>query len=271
MRITAGLIFLALANCTFGGTGIAPSGPSPAARAISEDRLDVPYVPTPREVVAAMLDMAAVGPGDYVIDLGSGDGRIAIMAAQRGARALGVDIDPARVAEASIATQMARVDTRALFRRQDLFLTPLRDASVVTMYLLPDVNMRLRPRLLTELRPGTRIVSHNFNLGDWRPDEVREVHASRVYFWRVPAVVAGVWRLELSDGTSMTVAFDQRFQEAIGTLDGRPLAAVSLSGTRLRFSDGARTWLGIVGEREIRPDETASSATERGWIARRMD
>ncbi|HEX8216994.1 MAG TPA: class I SAM-dependent methyltransferase, partial [Allosphingosinicella sp.] len=146
---------------------------APAA-AIPEDDLDVPYVPTPMRVVDRMLEMAEVGPSDYLIDLGSGDGRIPVAAARRGARALGVDIDPMRIGEAHAAARLAGVETRARFRRQDLFETPLREASVVTMYLLPDVNLRLRPRILTELRPGTRVLSHNFTMGDWRPDAEEE-------------------------------------------------------------------------------------------------
>jgi SAM-dependent methyltransferase len=262
---------LGLAGCSFQGSGLAPFNPAPAA--VAEQDLDVPYVPTPRRVVEAMLDMAGVGPEDYLIDLGSGDGRIAIMAAQRGARALGVDIDPDRIAEASLGAQAAGVAERARFRRQDLFDTPLREASVITMYLLPEVNLRLRPRLLTEARPGTRIVSHNFTLGDWQPDAQRELDASRVYFWIVPAVAAGEWLMEMPDGSSARLVLEQRFQQVSGSLDGRALRDARLSGRRLRFTvdepDGARTFHALVEDAAIVADPEAPAAAPRGWRARR--
>jgi SAM-dependent methyltransferase len=272
MRRTLIACCLALAGCTFGGGGIVPFEPAPPASVADED-LDVPYVPTPRRVVEAMLELGEVGPQDYLIDLGSGDGRIAIMAAQRGARALGVDIDPDRVTEATLAAQVAGVETRARFRRQDLFDTPLREASVVTMYLLPQINMRLRPRLLTELRPGTRILSHNFTLGDWRPDAEREMDASHIYFWIVPAAAEGDWIVEMPDGTRPRLVLDQRFQDVTGSLDGHALRNVSLSGRRLRFTvdlpAGARTYQAIVEDDSIVADPAAATGSPTGWRARR--
>lgn len=264
------LALLLLAGCSFQGGGIVPFAPAPAPPA--EDDLDVPYVPTPEPVVAAMLDMAGVGADDYLIDLGSGDGRIAIRAAQRGARALGVDIDPTRVSEAVMAARIAQVDARVQFRRQDLFDTPLREADVVTLYLLPAVNLRLRPRLLTELRAGTRVVSHNFRMGDWRPDSEREIGASHVYLWIVPAAAEGEWQLESADGHAAALRLEQRFQDVTGELDGRPLRDVSLRGRALAFTvdlpGGARTFRGLVGDREIVPDPAAGDG-EAGWRARR--
>ena len=255
------LALLLAAGCTFGGSGIASFTPAPPEY-VAEEALEVPYVPTPRPVVAAMLDMAEVGPEDFVIDLGSGDGRIAIMAAQRGARALGVDIDPARVEEASLAARMAQVETRARFRRQDLFDTPIGEASVITMYLLPDINMRLRPRLLTEARPGTRIVSHNFTLGDWEPDAQRAIDASTVYFWVVPAIVGGSWLLTDGTGEPRLLEVEQRFQAVSGTLGARPIGEVALRGTRFSFSEGGRRFEGRVEGAEI---------VGEGWRARRVD
>lgn len=263
MRLPLALLALILPACTFGGTGIVPSAPAPSAY-VDEDDLDVPYVPTPRPVVEAMLDMAGVGADDHLIDLGSGDGRIAIMAAQRGARALGVDIDPARIAEAHLAARMAQVETRARFRRQDLFATPLGEASVITLYLMPEVNMRLRPRLLTEARPGTRIVSHNFTLGDWRPDATREVGASRIYLWIVPAAAAGRWTLTAADGVRHMLELDQLFQDVRGTLDGETIGDASLSGRTLRFTAAGRAFDGQVGDAEI-------VAGDGSWRARRAD
>ena len=247
---------------------------SPAA-AIPEDELDVPYVPTPMRVVERMLDMAALGADDYLIDLGSGDGRIPVAAARRGARALGVDIDPMRIDEAYAAARLAGVEGRARFRRQDLFGTPLRQASVVTLYLLPDINLRLRPRLLTELRPGTRILSHNFDLGDWRPDAEEELDASRIYLWIVPAVAGGSWSMRLADGTVLPLELEQRFQDVSGTLGAAVLRDVALSGTRLRFAAetpaGVQTFRGIVGDSAIEADPGAPPDAVGGWRATRRD
>jgi SAM-dependent methyltransferase len=148
---------------------------------------DVIFVPTPERVVATMLDLARVGKGDVVYDLGCGDGRIVVAAARRGARkAVGVDIDPERIAEARANVRAAGVGDRVEIREGDLFELDLSDATVVTLYLLPDLNLKLRPKLLA-LRPGTRIVSHAFDMGDWKPAATREVDGKIVYFWTVPA------------------------------------------------------------------------------------
>ncbi len=262
----AAALLASLSACQFQGGGLAPF--TPASVAPAEQDLDVPYVPTPRRVVAAMLDLAELTPEDYLFDLGSGDGRIPIMAAQRGARALGVDIDPARIAESNAAALLAGVEARARFRRQDLFDTPLREATVVTMYLLPGVNMRLRPRLLTELRPGTRLVTHAFTLGDWRPDAQRTVDAANIYLWIVPAPVEGRWTLT-GGGAAGTLTLAQRFQDVSGTieLNGRtlPLRDVTLRGARLSFTvdlpAGARTFVGAADGVAISGDD--------GWRAGR--
>jgi SAM-dependent methyltransferase len=147
---------------------------------------DVPYVPSPDAVVTKMLEMAKVGPKDVVYDLGSGDGRIVIAAARKGARAVGVDIDPERIRESNDNARSAGVAKRVKFIEQNLFDTDFREASVVTLYLLPGVNLKLRPKLLTQLRPGTRIVSHSFNMGDWKPAQTAEVDGANVYLWIVP-------------------------------------------------------------------------------------
>jgi hypothetical protein len=262
MRLIFALLFLAF------------SLPATAA-AIPEDDLDVPYVPTPLRVVNRMLDMAVVGPDDYLIDLGSGDGRIPIAAAQRGARALGVDIDPMRIDEAVAAARLAGMEAHARFRRQDLFRTPLREASVVTMYLLPDINLQLRPRILTELRPGTRVLSHNFTMGEWEPDAVEEIDASHIYMWIVPAVVGGSWSMRLADGTVLPLEIEQRFQQASGTLGGAAIENVQLRGTSFRFTartrDGVHTFRGIVRDATIEADPGAPPDATGGWTARRVD
>lgn len=153
----------------------------------SNRRLDVPYVPTPTSVVAEMLRIANVGPKDKLYDLGSGDGRIVITAAQKfGTRGVGIDIDPQRVQEANQNAQQAGVTNLVEFRQQDLFETDFSDATVVTLYLLPNINLKLKPKLLSELKPGTRIVSHAFDMGDWKPEKVVEVDGRTVYYWVVP-------------------------------------------------------------------------------------
>ena len=144
------------------------------------------HVPTPDAVVEKMLDMAKVGKRDVVYDLGSGDGRIVIAAARRGARAVGVDIDPQRIKESVANAEAADVTERVQFLNRDLFEVDLSRATVVTLYLLPEVNMRLRPKLLEELRPGTRVVSHSFDMGDWKPARTVTVDGSRIYYWTVP-------------------------------------------------------------------------------------
>lgn len=261
-----------LGGCAFQAGGLFQPL-NPVVASLSQREPEVPYVQTPMPVVDAMLDMAEVGSGDYLIDLGSGDGRIVIAAVRRGARGLGVDIDPARVAEAVNAARFAGVEGRAVFRRQDLFATPIREASVIAIYLLPDVNLRLRPRLLTELRPGTRIVSHAFAMGDWRPDEHRDVDGRNAYLWIVPAVAGGQWALTGADGTRMLLDLEQRFQEVRGTLtaEGRTLALsdAALRGDRLRFTAGGRGYAAIIDGAAMRPDPDAPG--ERGWQGRRTD
>jgi hypothetical protein len=150
---------------------------------------DVMYVPTSHRTVAAMLALGEVGPADVLYDLGSGDGRIPIAAAKQfGIRAVGIEIDANRMREAKDNAKAAGVTGLVDFRRQDLFRADLREATVVTLYLLPELNARLRPRLLAELRPGARIVSHAFDMGDWPPEKVVDVgDGDRIYLWRVPA------------------------------------------------------------------------------------
>lgn len=150
-------------------------------------RPDVVYVPTPMPVVNEMLRLANVQSNDVVYDLGSGDGRIVITAARdRGARGIGIDIDPQRVQEANANAEQAGVSDRVEFLQQDLFETDFSDATVVTLYLLPELNVKLRPKLLRELQPGTRIVSHAFDMGEWEPEQVVEVNGKTVYYWTVP-------------------------------------------------------------------------------------
>ncbi|MGH9346528.1 MAG: SAM-dependent methyltransferase [Vicinamibacterales bacterium] len=148
---------------------------------------DVIFVPTPQEVVDAMLEVAKVTKNDVVYDLGSGDGRIPVTAAKKyGARAVGIDIDPQRIKEANANAESAGVTDKVKFLNQDLFTTDISQASVVTLYLLPSLNVKLMPKLKAELRPGTRIVSHAFDMGDWKPEQTLNVNGRTVYYWTIP-------------------------------------------------------------------------------------
>jgi SAM-dependent methyltransferase len=148
---------------------------------------DVIFVPTPNDIVETMLKMAAVTKNDTVYDLGCGDGRIVITAAQRyGARGVGIDIDPERVAEATANVKKAKVADRVKILRGDLFEADISAATVVTLYLLTDLNLKLRPKLLRDLKPGTRVVSHAFSMGDWKPERTAEISGTTVYLWRIP-------------------------------------------------------------------------------------
>lgn len=216
---------------------------TPAARAADAS---VPYVPTPQSVVERMLEVAKVGPQDYLIDLGSGDGRIVVTAAKmHGARGFGVDLNPTRIAEANANAAAAKVVDKVSFYQQDLFETDLTPATVITMYLLPRVNLDLRPKLL-DLKAGTRVVSHDFSMGDWKPEHHEKLAAhdkyggsggvSDIYLWIIPAKVAGVWgsRLQVrGKPVEYEIALKQEYQSIAGTarVAGR---TVKLENTRLR-------------------------------------
>lgn len=158
------------------------------ARAQEEGELEVPYVPTPENVVAKMLELANVKKADVLYDLGSGDGRIVVTAARKyGVHAVGYDLNPERIQEANENAKKAGVTGRVEFRQKDLFTADLREASVVTLYLLPSVNLKLRPKLFQELKPGSRVVSHDFDMGDWAPDKTVDLDGHKIYFWVIPA------------------------------------------------------------------------------------
>lgn len=248
-----------------------------------QPELDVPYAETRSEVVAKMLELAGVGPRDHVIDLGTGDGRILIAAARdRGASGLGVDIDPVLVRAAERAAEEAGVADRISFGVQDLFVTPLHDATVLTMFLLPEVNLRLRPRILAQMRPGSRVVSHAFDMGAWRPDAIGRAGGSRVYLWIVPARVAGRWRLFLEGGGTTELVLSQDYQSISGALESggkaKPINEGRLRGARIRFvadhGGGPLLYEGIVRDDAIEPlnfDKQAELPRARAWRAVRMD
>lgn len=223
--------------------------------------LDVPYAQTRAEVVKLMLDLAAVRAGDRVVDLGTGDGRVLLAAAERGATGLGVDIDPVLVEEARAEAERRGLTDRAAFRVEDLFRTPLAQADVVAMFLLPEVNLKLRPRILAEMRPGARVVSHAFNMGDWPPDARSRAGGARVYLWRVPAAVAGRWRLVEPGRPPADLVLAQHYQLLGGTLGAERMEG-RVDGPRIRLTAGGRSWEGKV---------EGGLITGPGWRAERAD
>ena len=232
-----------------------------AGQPAAQDWGDTPYVQTPQVVVDRMLEIAKVGPGDYVIDLGSGDGRMVITAAkQLGARGFGVDLDRKLVALANRNAAKAGVADRAVFYERDLHATDVSPASVMSIYLLPEVNLMIRSRLLATLKPGTRIVSHDYGMGEWQPDFQTELAApgktvgigqrSKIFYWMVPGRAAGRWRWQLApDGKP--IEFDLAVQQNFQMLEGGLVAGTQkgrieqgkLAGENIDFSatvDGVR-------------------------------
>ena len=193
---------------------------------------DVIWVPTPDEVVDRMLRMAQVTPNDYVIDLGAGDGKIAIAAAKKfGARALGIEYNPEMAKHAQGNVEKAGVAGKARIVQGDIFVTDFSQATVITMYLLPALNLKLRPQILS-MRPGTRVTSHSFTMEDWEPDETSSMDGRRAYFWVVPANVNGGWTLE-TGAERHELSFEQKFQKIDGSIAFGAMQA-GLRDARLR-------------------------------------
>lgn len=246
----------------------------------------VPYVPTPHAVVEEMLRLANVTPDDVLYDLGCGDGRIVIAAAQRfGARGVGVDINPQRISEAQANAQQAGVADRVQFLQQDLFATDLHAATVVTLYLLPTINLQLRSILLEQLRPGSRVVSHEFHMDDWRPDRTAEVDDHKIYLWVIPAHIAGDWVSTQPcppDLQPCTLRLAQQFQQVGGVLRiaGReiPLMNVVLSGDLFRFVVLPRERLWLTFSARVDGDtmtghvkiQEATTTYWQPWVAQRQ-
>ena len=201
---------------------------------------DVHFVVTRQPVVDAMLDLAGTGANDVVYDLGSGDGRIVITAARRfGARGVGIEIDTHLVNLSNRRAQEAGVGRRVRFLQQDLFTSDLSAATVVTMYLGPVLHQRLRPILQRQLRPGTRIVTHGWDMGEWEPDARTEADGRYLFFWIVPAEVAGVWQWRAADGSRQVLLLEQRYQMVTGrwvrNADTLPIAGGRVAGDSLRL------------------------------------
>jgi SAM-dependent methyltransferase len=201
---------------------------------------DVIWVPTPDEVVERMLTMAQLGPGDIHFDLGAGNGKIAIAAAKRGATATGIEYNPEMAKYANEQAQAAGVagvgPGKATIRQADIFVTDFSKATVITLYLLPTLNMKLRPQILS-MKPGTRVVSHSFTMEDWEADEISSLDGRRAYFWLVPAQVGGNWSLEIANGTHNEVVFEQTFQKIGGWVNLTKTVQGGLREARLRGPD----------------------------------
>jgi len=248
---------------------------------IGQEGKDVVWVPTPDEVVERMLNMAQTKAEDYVIDLGAGDGKIPIAAAKKfGARALGVEYNPQMVNLAQRNAKAAGVLGRARIVEGDIFATDFTQATVLTLYLLPALNMKLRPRILA-MRPGARVVAHAFDMEDWEPDEVSDLDGRRVFLWIVPARVSGRWAMELSGAggpEKLGVNLDQRFQELKGTVRlGSVLVGLReprLSGSKIAFAyvdnkGSRRDFTGRVSGEAMEGSFRADGGGEGRWSATR--
>lgn len=214
---------------------------SPPQEAVKKPALDVPYEPTSYGIAREMLNMAGVTSKDLVYDLGCGDGRIVIMTAkERGARGIGVDLDPERIKESRENAKIAGVAHLVHFCEQNLFHTDISTATVVMFYLYPEVNLKLRPKLLKELRPGTRIVSHSHTMGDWEDDSTQRAEEHDLHFFVVPANVTGTWRWDEPDGRHTSLSLTQKFQRVKGymTIGGEtyPIVDSSLRGNTFLFA-----------------------------------
>jgi hypothetical protein len=272
-----------------------------AAPVSAQDYGDTPYVQTPQNVVDRMLEVAKVGPRDFVVDLGSGDGRMIITAAKKhGARGFGVDLDKRLVALSNRLAAKAGVADRAVFYERDIYQTDVSPATVVTIYLLPEVNLMMRPTLLSKLKPGTRVVSHDYDMGEWPPDlsftmdapgkPVGRDQKSKVFYWVVPARASGrwLWQSPAENGTAraLELVLNQNFQHIEGTLtsDGRtvPIEDAKLVGERMTFvakldanSDARHEFDGRISNNaldgKVRVVRSGAPAREHQWSAARTE
>ncbi len=244
-------------------TGALAQQPAPFEPTVGQSGKDVVWVPSPQALVDRMLDMAKVTPADFLMDLGSGDGRTVITAAKRGISALGIEYNPDMVALSKFNAEKEGVTGKAEFMKADLFETDFSKATVITMFLLPDINRRLRPKIL-DMKPGTRVVSNTFDMGDWQPDQTAEAGGEcrsycRALFWIVPAKVDGVWKTAQGD-----LKLDQKYQRFIGSLtgSGNVVAAITdgkLTGDQIAFTAGNVEYTGKVAGDTI--EGTAKSAS----------
>ena len=242
---------------------------------VGQSGKDVIWVPTPDEVVDRMLRMAQVTKDDLVYDLGAGDGKIAIAAAKKfGARSVGIEYEPEMAKHAQGNVEKAGVAARARVIRGDIFVTDFSQATVVTMYLLPGLNLKLRPTILS-MRPGTRVVSHSFTMEDWEADEISSMDGRRAYFWLVPANVNGGWTIE-TGGEKAELSFEQRFQKIEGTvglghtqggLRNARLSGFNISFTYVDNNGVKRDYTGRVTGGKMEGSFRSDNGTEGRWVA----
>jgi precorrin-6B methylase 2 len=234
---------------------------------VGQEGKDVVWVPTPQALVDKMLDIARVTPEDKLIDLGSGDGRTVITAAKRGLQARGIEYNPQMAELARRNANQAGVADRATFATADLFKSNLSDADVITMFLLPSINEQLRPKLLA-LKPGTRIVSNTFRMGDWQPDQSASVkegcdHYCTALLWIVPAKVEGTWRLAKQE-----LRLKQHYQMLSGTLGSALITDARLNGNEITFRANGANYKGTVNGKSMQG--TVSGGAARNWSATRL-
>ncbi len=247
------------------------ASPKPYEPRVGQQGKDVVWVPTPQSLVVRMLDIAKVTRDDLVIDLGYGDGRTVITAAKRGVRAMGIEYNPDMVELSKRNAEREGVADRVEFVKADLFESDFSKATVITMFLLPDINLRLRPKLL-DMKPGTRIVSNTFSMGDWPPDDTVDggeacTSYCKAYYWVIPAKVDGVWKTPQGE-----LALEQKFQRFTGflTVDGvrTPITDGRLEGDRIAFTAGAVRFTGQVAGDAI-TGATAGGGRDGPWTASR--
>ena len=242
----------------------APAAQKPYEPQVGQGGKDVVWVPTPQALVDKMLDMAKVTPQDYVIDLGSGDGRTVITAAKRGAHALGIEYNPDMVELSKRNAQTAGVSDKATFVKADLFESDFSKATVLTMFLLPSINMKLRPKIL-DLKPGTRIVANSFNMEDWEADATETITDNctswcTALLWIVPAKVEGSWEMPQGE-----LKLTQQFQNVTGSLNGQAISEGKLRGDEISFKAGTTVYNGKVEGNTIR----GAGANGNAWTATR--
>jgi hypothetical protein len=267
-----------------------PIGAAESESESEPERTGGPYVPTPGVVVDQMLRIANVGPSDFVVDLGSGDGVIVLTAArEHKARGLGVDIDPALVSRSNAEAKRLGIDDRASFHVQDVFRTDVSRATVVTLYLLPSMMMDLRHKIFSEARPGTRIVSHDYGFDDWLPDDqvtlevpekakVNGVPRAYIYLWIVPEKVAGAWQVSIEGGERYDLTLTQKFQVLEGTAStrGKParLGYADLRGEEISFSvverGARRIFRGRASADAMHGTVDLGSGRSARWTAKRV-
>jgi precorrin-6B methylase 2 len=258
------IMVLPLAAATLYGQ--AATQQKPYEPTVGQQGKDVVWVPTSQALVDKMLELAKLTPKDYLVDLGSGDGRTVITAAKRGARAMGIEYNPDMVELSKRNAAQAGVTDKTSFMKADLFETDFSQATVVTMFLLPSINLKLRPKIL-DMKPGTRVVSNTFTMDDWEPDQTANItdgcsNWCTALLWIVPAKVDGTWKSGRGN-----LALKQQFQKVSGTLGTTPIADGKLNGDEITFTAGGAKYTGHVSGNSIQG--TVSGGSNGSWSATR--